>query len=66
MVQDLKVSIAVKDGGTQHLIVNGSLALVIDLLRELGREVIAERERSAQQAAQPPTAPQPTAEEAQP
>lgn len=47
MVSDVNVHIVLKGSNNRRLIAEGSMALVIDILRELGREVLAERERLA-------------------
>lgn len=52
MVSDVDVYISMKDRGDRRLIVDGSMAMVIDILRELGREALAEREQRAASPAQ--------------
>jgi hypothetical protein len=50
MTSDVNVYIALNGSDKRRVIVDGNMSMVIDLLRELGREVLAERERAALEA----------------
>lgn len=57
MANDVKVYIALKDTGDRRLIVDGSMSMFVELLRELGREMAPVREDSLNANAHTPPLP---------